>query len=165
MYHGTGAQQFEKSILLADRRTSSLGEEQLLGSLHENSNSSPPRPNVASEKASNGLLVDLQGTRLANRLKGLGLAGISSLFQAAMSVCKGLGYAGPPVATHRMCKMTCCSRHCTVGNLSLSLARFAQFFISVTVYLVSAYWCHCKALAVNHQVHLNQCRPIGHTSV
>ena len=92
MYNGTGVQQFEKSMLLADRRTSSLDEEQLLGRLYEHSNASPPRSDEASEKASNGLLVELQGTRLANRLKGLGLAGISTLFQAAMSVCaKDLG--------------------------------------------------------------------------
>ncbi len=92
MYNGTGAQQLEQSIFLADRRTSSLDEEQLLGRLHEHSNASPPRSDEASEKASNGLLVELQGTRLANRLKGLGLAGISTLFQAAMSVCaKDLG--------------------------------------------------------------------------
>ncbi len=92
MYYGTEAQQVEKSILLADRRTSSLDEEQLLGTLDEHSNASPSTSSVASEKASHGLLVELQGTRLANRLKGLGLAGISTLFQAAMSVCaKDLG--------------------------------------------------------------------------
>ena len=92
MYNGTEAQQVEKSILLADRRTSSLDEEQLLGTLDEHSNASAPTSSVASEKASHGLLVERQGTRLANRLKGLGLAGISTLFQAAMSVCaKDLG--------------------------------------------------------------------------
>ncbi len=88
----TAVQQSEKSILLADRRTSSLDEEQLLSTLHEYSKALPSRSNVALEKASDGLLKNLQGTQLANRLKGLGLAGISTLFQAAMSVCaKDLG--------------------------------------------------------------------------
>lgn len=75
-----------------DRRTSSFEEESLVSNPFAHPVSSPARPTRALQTASASIPPDERGVRLDNRLKGLGLAGISTMFQATISVCaKELG--------------------------------------------------------------------------
>lgn len=92
-------QQSEKSFLLADRRTSSLDEAPNDSMSRAHSRSPPPsKPKGSLQVASDISAPDQQSTEQAKRLKGLGLAGVATVFQAVMSVCaKILGQSGIPV--------------------------------------------------------------------
>lgn len=81
------AQQSEKSLLLADRRTSSLDEEHSVSMSRAHSRTPPAKPKASLHVSSETTSSDQQGTDQGKRLKGLGLAGIATVFQAVMSVC------------------------------------------------------------------------------
>lgn len=85
-------EQSEKSFLLPHRRTSSFDED-LETSVSRAHSRTLPQPSkealgvsAAPEASTSGIDADAQGTD-NNKLKGLGLAGISTVFQAVMSVC------------------------------------------------------------------------------
>jgi len=95
------AQQSEQSFLLADRRTSSLDEEPRTSMSRAHSRTLPSKPKAALQVASDSSTPDQQGADGSKRLKGLGLAGIATMFQAVMSVCaKTLGGAA---ISHHAC--------------------------------------------------------------
>ena len=81
------AQQSEKSLLLADRRTSSLDEEHNVSMSRAHSRTPPAKPKASLQVSSETTPSDQQGADQGKRLKGLGLAGIATVFQAVMSVC------------------------------------------------------------------------------
>ena len=91
MQHETGSvQESEKSFLLAESRTSSQDEESQISMPRAHSRSLPPKPKGALQVAADTqaqTASDQQNLDPQNRLKGLGLAGIATVFQAIMSVC------------------------------------------------------------------------------
>ena len=84
---GGEAQQSEKSFLLADRHPSSLDEEAAISISRAHSRNSPTKPKASLQVAHDTSTSSQQGPDQGKRLKGLGLAGIATVFQAIMSVC------------------------------------------------------------------------------
>ena len=87
------AQRPEKASLLQDRRTSSLDEEPLVTMspliIGTTPTSQTPEAMYTARSIS---AADQQGTDTASRLQGMALAGLSTVFQAVISVCaKRLG--------------------------------------------------------------------------
>ncbi|DBB16082.1 hypothetical protein WJX82_007470 [Trebouxia sp. C0006] len=92
------AQHSEQSFLLADRHTSSLDEEAAISISRAHSRTPPTKPKASLQVAHDTSSSSQQGPDQGKRLKGLGLAGIATVFQAIMSVCaKTLGQSGVPV--------------------------------------------------------------------
>jgi len=86
------AQHSEQSFLLADRHTSSLDEEAAISISRAHSRTPPTKPKASLQVAHDTSSSSQQGPDQGKRLKGLGLAGIATVFQAIMSVCaKTLG--------------------------------------------------------------------------
>ena len=91
--HGV-AEQSEKSFLLPSRRTSSLDEDVKPSAPRTHSRGLPQASQQAlgitaapeEEASTSGSNAEEQSTE-GNKMKGLGLAGISTVFQAVMSVC------------------------------------------------------------------------------
>lgn len=81
------AQQSEKSFLLADRHTSSLDEEAPISISRAHSRTPPTKPKASLQVTHDTSPSSQQGPDQGKRLKGLGLAGIATVFQAIMSVC------------------------------------------------------------------------------
>ena len=91
--HGV-AERSEKSFLLPSRRTSSVDEDLKPGSSRTHSRGLPQASQQAlgitaapeDEASTSGSNAEEQSTE-SSKMKGLGLAGISTVFQAVMSVC------------------------------------------------------------------------------
>ena len=82
-------QESEKSFLLADRRTSSFDEEPHVTASRSHSRSVPAKTKSSLQVGAEPPTPtsDQQSADPAKRLKGLGLAGIATVFQSVMSVC------------------------------------------------------------------------------
>ena len=81
------AQHSEQSFLLADRHTSSLDEESAISVHRAHSRTLPTKPKASLQVSHDIPPSSQQGPDQGKRLKGLGLAGIATVFQAIMSVC------------------------------------------------------------------------------
>lgn len=92
------AQHSEQPFLLADRHTSSLDEESAISFHRAHSRTLPSKPKASLQVSHDTPPSSQQDPDQGKRLKGLGLAGIATVFQAIMSVCaKILGQSGVPV--------------------------------------------------------------------
>lgn len=86
------AEQSEKSVLLPDRRTSSFDEDLKTSVSRAQSRSLPHSSKQALDvsaapEAGTSDYNDEEQSTESNKMKGLGLAGIATMFQAVMSVC------------------------------------------------------------------------------
>ena len=131
-------QQSEKSFLLADRRTSSLDEAPNDSMSRAHSRSPPPsKPKGSLQVANDSSAPDQQSTEQAKRLKGLGLAGVATVFQAVMSVCAKI--LGNTFAKHvtTVCAMTPKLHVAYCGKVTIPydylLCLFALHFAAGTI--------------------------------
>lgn len=147
-----------------DRRTSSFEEETLVSNPFAHPVSSPARPTRALQTARASPPPDERGVRLANRLKGLGLAGISTVFQATISVCaKELGAQSILLVHKQYLIGTTVTQHCIESQSSWP-CHVQRFMTSRQVW--QSCCCHYTSASGNTSstAVLHSGRSIRHTS-
>ena len=135
MQHETGSvQESEKSFLLAESRTSSQDEESQISMPRAHSRSIPPKAkgtlqvsaDTPAQSSSDQQSVDPQ-----KRLKGLGLAGIATVFQSIMSVCAKVLGKPPYIPLISTSACTLLQHLCTFLSLQALVQWSKQSWVSV----------------------------------